>query len=127
MAPHALIVDDDANNLEVLEQLLAVEGISSTMLKDPTQVLSALPGLPPIDAVLCDLEMPRIDGYTLLSSLRKVLDKNIPIICVSVHLAELDRAYQLGFDGFLGKPLDGERFPLQIARILEGQPVWDLP
>ncbi len=31
----------------------------------------------------------------------------------------------MGFDGFLGKPLDNARFPDQLARILRGEPVWE--
>jgi len=30
-----------------------------------------------------------------------------------------------GFDGFIGKPLDPDRFPEQISRLLSGQPVWE--
>jgi two-component system cell cycle response regulator DivK len=38
----------------------------------------------------------------------------------------MDRARAAGFDGFLGKPLDPDRFPDQIQKILNGQPVWEL-
>jgi hypothetical protein len=35
--------------------------------------------------------------------------------------------HALGFDGFLGKPLDSARFPEQLDRILAGKPVWEIP
>jgi two-component system cell cycle response regulator DivK len=38
----------------------------------------------------------------------------------------MEKARAAGFDGFLGKPLDPDRFPDQIRRILGGEEVWDL-
>jgi two-component system cell cycle response regulator DivK len=35
------------------------------------------------------------------------------------------KARESGFDGFLGKPLDPDRFPEQIRRILNNEPVWE--
>ena len=126
MAPHALIIDDDVNNLEILAQLLESQGISFTLVADPAKTLEIAAGGPDIDVVFCDLEMPHMDGYSLLRKLQEQLNKKIPIICSSVHLTEMDTAYARGFDGFLAKPLDADRFPSQIGRILDGQPVWDL-
>ena len=39
---------------------------------------------------------------------------------------QMDRARTAGFDGFLGKPLDPDRFPLQIRRVLAGEEVWEV-
>jgi two-component system cell cycle response regulator DivK len=39
---------------------------------------------------------------------------------------QLQKARTAGFDGFIGKPLDPDRFPDQIRSILSGQPVWVL-
>ena len=39
---------------------------------------------------------------------------------------QIAKARSAGFDGFLGKPLDPDRFPEQIRRILGGDPVWEL-
>ena len=40
-------------------------------------------------------------------------------------LKQMKKAKESGFDGFLGKPLDPDRFPDQIRRILNGEPVWE--
>jgi len=37
----------------------------------------------------------------------------------------MERAHSAGFDGFIGKPLDPDRFPGQIRRILQGAAVWE--
>jgi DNA-binding NarL/FixJ family response regulator len=51
--------------------------------------------------------------------------QNAPIIAYTVHLNEIANTRQLGFDGFLGKPLDVTRFPEQLARILRGEQLWE--
>ena len=127
MTRYALIVDDDENNLEVLAQLLEVQDIKSVLVKDPSQTLEALNHLPRLDIVFLDLEMSKIDGYSLLTALRERIGNHAPIICCSVHLLEMDHARRAGFDGFIGKPLDLERFPEQIERIFSGRSVWELP
>jgi two-component system cell cycle response regulator DivK len=38
----------------------------------------------------------------------------------------MEKARQAGFDGFLGKPIDPDRFPEQIRRVLQGEQVWEV-
>jgi two-component system cell cycle response regulator DivK len=38
----------------------------------------------------------------------------------------MQRAKEAGFDGFIGKPLDPDRFPNQIRRVLQGEAVWEV-
>jgi two-component system cell cycle response regulator DivK len=38
----------------------------------------------------------------------------------------MNKARNSGFDGFLGKPLDPDRFPDQIRNILAGEPIWEM-
>jgi len=39
---------------------------------------------------------------------------------------QMNKARDAGFDGFLGKPLDPDRFPEQIRRVLAGEAVWEM-
>jgi two-component system cell cycle response regulator DivK len=125
--PHALIVDDNANGAEVLAGLLAEQGISNTIVLDSTRASAELRKLPKVDVIFLDLEMPKLNGFQLLPILRQQLVEAVPIITYTVHTSEMDAARKLGFDGFLGKPLDADRFPALIKRILDGKPVWELP
>jgi CheY-like chemotaxis protein len=77
-----------------------------------------------VDVVFLDLEMPGMDGYETHAWLRDRL-KGVPIIAYTVHVSEMNVVKQRGFDGFLGKPLDNERFPGQLSRILAHEPVWE--
>jgi two-component system, cell cycle response regulator DivK len=121
---HALVIDDNAQNLRVLVQLLRKQGISSTELLDPRELSSILPTLERVDVVFLDLEMRGLDGYQVKDLLRAHLGTT-PIIAYTVHVSEINAVKELGFDGFLGKPLDTVRFPDQLARILSGEEVWE--
>jgi CheY-like chemotaxis protein len=113
--PHAVVIDDSSSNVEVLSALLTAEGVRVSSFALPEQAEDALAGLPPIDVVFCDLEMPRVSGYELLPRLRVQLGRAVPVIAYTVHTSQMNKARRSGFDGFLGKPIDGER----------GLPVWD--
>lgn len=119
----ALAIDDNLQNLKVLSQLLAKQGVASTEVSNPTKLRDVLPTLEPVSVVFLDLEMPGVDGYSVKDYLREQLP-GVPIIAYTVHVSEINVVQQLGFDGFLGKPLDSSLFPDQLARILRGESVW---
>jgi CheY-like chemotaxis protein len=122
--PHALVIDDNQQNLKVLVQLLAKQGVTSTEIQQSSRLAAILPGLERVDVVFLDLEMPGLDGFQAKELLRDYA-VNAPIIAYTVHTSEINVVRQRGFDGFLGKPLDNQRFPDQLARILRGEQVWE--
>jgi two-component system, cell cycle response regulator DivK len=121
---HALVVDDNLQNLRVLSQLLTRNQVNCTEVADPLALQNVLLQLEQVDVVFLDLEMPGIDGFSAKEMLRQYLG-DLPIIACTVHVSEIDVVRQHGFDGFLGKPLNSARFPQQLARILNGESVWD--
>jgi two-component system cell cycle response regulator DivK len=125
MPIHALIIDDDSFNLEVLGRLLAAEGAAYTTVQDPTNITATLNNLKQVDVVFLDLEMPKMDGYKAFQLLTSKLGSGVPIIACTVHSNEIETARKLGFAGFLGKPLDRDRFKDQFKRIQNNQPVWE--
>ena len=122
--PHALIIDDNLQNVKVLAQLLAKQGVKCTEILNPTQIVDNPVQDESIDVIFLDLEMPTIDGYQLKEMLRAYLG-DVPIIAYTVHVSEMNVVRDMGFDGFLGKPLDTTKFPNQLARILRGESVWE--
>jgi two-component system cell cycle response regulator DivK len=123
---HALIIDDNEKNVNVLARLMAEQGMTSTIVTRPQQLPQVLAALEQVHIAFVDLEMPGLDGYTVLGMLRADPRFNgVPIIACTVHVSEINFAHQHGFDGFIGKPLDPDRFPQQLARVLEGKPVWE--
>jgi CheY-like chemotaxis protein len=125
MPIHALIIDDDSFNLEVLGRLLAAEGAAYTTVQDPTNITATLNNLKQVDVVFLDLEMPKMDGYKAFQLLTSKLGSGVPIIACTVHSNEIETARKLGFAGFLGKPLDRDRFKDQFKRIQNNQPEWE--
>lgn len=114
LAPQAtplrvLYCEDDPIGQDLIEAALTAMGHSCTRANDGAQGL-ALVASQPFDLVLTDLEMPKVDGYTLLSELRRLQQQSgqprIPVVAVTAHAGpeDRDRFLQLGFDGFLAKP-----------------------
>ena len=77
------------------------------------------------DLMLMDVRMPHVDGYAAYEVLRDALDPQVPIIACTVHNNEIGHVRDLGFNGFISKPLDPARFADQFDSILNGQPVWE--
>ncbi len=121
---HALVIDDNLQNVKVLAQLLSKQGVSCTEVSDPRKLDGMLSSLTEVDVVFLDLEMPDLNGYTVKDMLKEQLGE-VPIIAYTVHVSEINVVQQMGFDGFLGKPLDNAKFPDQLARILNGEAVWE--
>ena len=125
--PHALIIDDNRNNIDVLTMFLEREGVSQTAVQNARQVSKTLGQLDKVDVVFLDLEFPYGDGFQVLEAVKSLPDfADVPVIAYTVHTGEIDEVRRAGFDGFLGKPLDSRRFSGQLSRILKGIPVWDI-
>ncbi len=123
---HALIIDDNARNIQVLVRLLEGQNVDTTEISDLRRLDDVLINLGPVDVVFLDLEMPMLNGFQILDQLKNNPDfLNVPIVAYTVHVSEMHVAHQHGFDGFIGKPLDSERFPEQLSRILNGEGVWE--
>jgi CheY-like chemotaxis protein len=80
------------------------------------------------DLIILDLMLPRGEtGYHIFEEIRALPQLgNVPIIAVSA--AEPSEAMalcrELGFDGYIAKPIDEEQFPAQLCRVLAGESVW---
>jgi CheY-like chemotaxis protein len=122
---HALIIDDSSTGLDVLKELLGAIEVQSTTVQYASKLGQALSEMDSVDVVFLDLEMPQIDGYELLHVLREQWNISAPIIAYTVHTSEINTARSLGFDGFLGKPIDIDRFPVLFQRIMDGKAVWE--
>lgn len=122
----ALVIDDNPNNLDVLAALLRREGVTPVTVDTPRDISAALDDNGPVDVVFLDLEFPNYDGLQLIADLQDDPRlAGVPIVAYTVHVSEQNEARDAGFHSFIGKPLSVERFPDQLARILNGERVWE--
>ncbi len=124
-----IVVEDDPLNAILIRKLLQIAGVEQLVICESGQELrAALQGLPRVDLILLDLRMPDEDGYMVLQSLRamsKLAETKIIAATANVMPDDILRAEEAGFDGFMGKPFDFDRFRSQINRILRGERVWE--
>lgn len=122
---HVLVIDDDKLSLEVLAEILSGLNVGSTTVDDVSLLDSVLASLTQVDLALVDLEMPHMNGYEVLNVLRSELGTQVPIVACTVYSNEMSNCRARGFDGFIAKPIQFERFPSQFERIMSGETVWD--
>lgn len=100
-----LIVDDDADNLNVARQVLEYNGATVHIADHGEAALGLLDQIEPT-LILADLSMPVMDGWIMLSRIRASRHSHIPVIAVTAHAMHGDRERTLdaGFDGYVPKP-----------------------
>lgn len=123
-----LVVEDNVSNFVLIARMLGYLGIHCEWKTSGYEVVEYADTLPRLDLILMDIRLPYEDGYGALKKIRaSERFKTVPIIAVTAEasLEQMKKAQDAGFDGFLGKPLDPDRFPDQIRRILNGESVWE--
>lgn len=116
-----LIVDDSISIRNVLSRMMEQQGWKTRSARDGVEALEVLEHYYP-DLILLDIEMPRMNGYEFLSSLRNQRsDLNIPVVVHTSRTAEKHRkkARDLGAQGFVVKPSKEHEF-LGLIRSLTG-------
>ncbi len=106
---HSILVVDDSVTLRAYTcGIVQNSGLSTIEARDGYEALEALKHMPePPAAMVVDIEMPRMDGFTLIAALRKIHRlENLPVIMISSRSGTYNRlrARELGVQGFLGKP-----------------------
>lgn len=111
-----LVVEDNEMNREIICELLSDENIESEGAEDGdiavSKIMSSTPGT--YDAVLMDIQMPRMNGYEATKKIRSLGNQqlaNIPIIAMTANAFEEDhkKSTDAGMNGHLAKPIDLEK------------------
>ncbi|HBG06753.1 MAG TPA: diguanylate cyclase response regulator [Geobacter sp.] len=115
-----LIVDDQQANVLLLEQLLTNAGYAHvTSTHDPLAVC-ALHRDNHYDLILLDLEMPGMDGFQVMESLKEIeTDGYLPVLAVTAQPAHKLRALQCGAKDFVSKPFDLAEVLMRVHNMLE--------
>ncbi|MDO6566142.1 MHYT domain-containing protein [Alteromonas sp. 1_MG-2023] len=119
-----LIVDDIAQNIDLLSLLLKRSGHSVVVARDGQDALEKMENTPGIELVLMDLQMPILDGLEASMQRRKYEEQHnlprLPIIALTASVLVQDRhaASDAGMEGFANKPIDYPLLTREMARVL---------
>ena len=123
-ALEVLVVDDSLSVRRVLGNLLKSAGWNAVPARDGLEALEILEGAErPPDAILLDIEMPRMDGYELTATLRGMpAFAQVPIVILTSRAGEKhrQRAFDLGASDYLVKPYEDSTL-LAVVRRLVGE------
>jgi two-component system cell cycle response regulator DivK len=126
---YILLVEDDPNAQLVTLDLLRLGGANRCYTrKSVDSAIAFAERLPQVDLFLVDINMPDKSGYELLTEVRrheKLRHARVVAITAATLDTDLHQARELGFDGFISKPLKPADFADQVKSILEGNDVWD--
>ena len=107
-----LVVDDSKMDRTIISKALAPTGITLIEATNGLEALNIIKsGEHAFDAVLIDIEMPKMDGYTLAGEIRKYSKyRNLPLIAVTSRTSKSDRlrGVEVGMTEYITKPYSGE-------------------
>jgi two-component system OmpR family response regulator len=117
MAPHILVVDDDASIRQLLADYLGENDLRVTTVSDGAQMRAAL-AEHAVDLIVLDLRLGSEDGMTLARQVRE--ESSIPIIIVTGRQDSVDRimGLELGADDYVTKPFDSRELLARIRAVL---------
>ena len=117
MAKKLLIVDDSAAMRQLITFTIKDAGHDVLLAENGKDALEKLKGVR-VDMVITDLNMPEMDGITLITELRKMADYQfIPILMLSTEsqVAKREEGRAAGASGWIVKPFSPEKF-LEVVK-----------
>ena len=120
LSANVLLVDDEEANVLLLRRTLSGAGyvsIASTM--NPREV-SELHRKNRYDLIVLDLQMPGMDGFEVMESLKEIeMDGYLPVLVITAEPAHKLRALKAGAKDFVSKPLDLAEVVMRVHNMLE--------
>lgn len=115
-----LVVDDQAANVLLLEQLLADTGYTHVRSTMNSLEVAGLHAQNHYDLILLDLKMPGMDGFQVMRELKKNTgDDYLPVIVLTAEPGHKLRALEAGAKDFISKPFDLVEVKTRIHNMLE--------
>jgi CheY-like chemotaxis protein len=113
-----LVIEDNGDNMELMAYLLRAFGhMVQEAVEGEAGLKHARYG--PFDLILCDLQMPGMDGYEVVRRMKENLP-SIPMVAVTAYamVGDRDKVLAAGFDGYIPKPINPETFVGEIEAFL---------
>lgn len=116
-----LYIEDRTDNQLLVKRILMSEGIDVILARSaPEGIALAVHHKP--NLILMDINMPEVDGYTATGEIRKHPELNeIPVVALTANVMKGDRekALSAGCDGYISKPIDVDRFPVEVSNFIQ--------
>lgn len=120
---YVLVVDDSPSVRRVVSNMLKANGWEVQTARDGVEALDVIARQVP-SAVLLDIEMPRMDGYELMATVRSQEQyRHLPLVVLTSRAAtkHQQRALQLGADAYVVKPYQDEELLNTIATLVKSR------
>jgi two-component system chemotaxis response regulator CheY len=126
MPVRVLIVDDSSVMRKIVERSLRQAGIDLTQVVEAGNGAEALAALQEnqVDLILCDINMPVMDGLEFIKQLSGVVNaKGVPVIMITTEGSEAHvvQALSCGARGYIRKPFTPEQVKTQVIPALAGK------
>jgi DNA-binding response OmpR family regulator len=121
---HILVVDDEPFLIDLICTRLRMAGFHTSHARDGQRAIEALRENPP-DAVICDLNMPKLDGFGVLRHMQKIAKlRAIPTMVLTARnrTEDVKMALSLGARDYLTKPFEDRVLLQRTARLLRKAP-----
>ncbi|MCA9903147.1 MAG: response regulator [Anaerolineae bacterium] len=125
------MIEDNISNQSIAKMILESHGAQVEFNRWGKETVESLLNLIPVNLILLDMMFPDdISGFDIFTEIRSRPEPEIqaiPIVAVTAMDASsaVPRCRALGFDGYISKPINMSTFPKLIARILDGESVWE--
>lgn len=122
--PLCFVVDDHLDTREGFAEYLRESGFDVQTAADAGELRSLLAEATPA-AVLMDVQMPRVDGWTLTREIKaNERTRHVRVLVVSASVGDGPRmaATEAGADALIGKPCDPHRIVAELTRLLDSEP-----
>ncbi len=116
-----LIIDDNPDLLDIVDAILSDSGFIVAKAPSGEAGIDISKSLHP-DLILLDINMPRIDGFEVLTQLKQLDEtKNIPVAMFSVRsdLRDKKLSFQKGAVDYISKPFQYNKLTEKVEKILE--------
>ena len=121
MSKHILVVDDSKTIRNLVSFILKKEGDKVTAAEDGLDGLEKLYACDSIDLIISDINMPRMDGFTFIKTVREQeAYRDVPIVVLSTEVQEQDikKGIKFGANLYMVKPAQPQQMVSNIKMLL---------
>ncbi|OHB43708.1 MAG: two-component system response regulator [Planctomycetes bacterium RIFOXYB12_FULL_42_10] len=118
---NVMVVEDNEKNRKLMRVVLKAKGYNIIEAATGEEALNLLKNQKP-DIILMDIQLPGIDGLTLIRQIKaSVITKDIPIIAVTAYAMKGDeqKILDTGCNAYISKPINTQELPLIVEKYIK--------